>query len=302
MTPPDVRSLLWLQTQLELDGHLYPGSDALRRAVDELVKRMPNDDACAPLGAFGMRRVFYNGKKLTLVPLIYRLCTPAQPDIPTARMQRLCACASECANPRHWLPLLLFKQRERELQRNQYGNTRLTEAILAAHHPTAPRRRAGGAPKRLIYKRLHVYVRMDARSYAHIAPVKANSKLVGVFTLPPTPTRNDVSVRGPTDNNCDQGAQEAPAERAGSMASAAGALDDAACRSPSRGGGVDVLLSSRCNSGSLDDDDSGTDRCDTPALHRDAAADETYLPACAQACLRAANVATRDDIRLVPAR
>jgi hypothetical protein len=289
MRPPEVRSLRWLQTQFELDGHLYPRSDALRRVVDTLVARMPNDDSCAPLGAFSMRRVFYDGKKLTLVPLLYRLCTPTQPDIPTARMRRLCACPSECANPRHWLPMLLFKQRERELQRNQYGNTRLTEAILAAHHPAAPRRRAA-VPKRFIYKRLHVYVRMDDRSYAHIAPVKANSKLVGVYTLsePLLPT-NDVSVCGSTDNIGHQRSEEASTQRSGPAACATCARDDEADRPAPRGSATPA--------------ERRDGWCDTPDLHRDAAAYETDLPACAQrSCGGGDQDAASDEIRLVSAR
>jgi hypothetical protein len=295
MRPPEVRSLRWLQTQFELDGHLYPHNDALRRAVDTLVARMPNDDSCAPLGAFSMRRVFYDGKKLTLVPLLYRLCTPTQPNIPTARMRRLCACPSECANPRHWLPILLFKQRERELQRNQYGNTRLTEAILAAHHPRAPRRRSAAAPKRFIYKRLHVYVRMDDRSYAHIAPVKANSKLVGVYTLPepPSPTTNDVSVRSSNDNAGHQRSEEAATQCSGPASGATCARDDAADRPASRGGATPAERLDR--------------RCDTPDLHRDAAADETDLPVRTQRSLcgggggGGAQDAASDAIRLVSA-
>ena len=206
MSMPNVRSLRWLQTQLELDPHLYPGSAALGRAVASLIEQMPNDDSCAPLGSFGGRRLFYNGKKLTLVPLLYRLCTPEQPDIPTTRMQRLCQCASECANPRHWLPVTLFKQRERELQRNQFGNTRLTEAILSAYHPADALKRHS-TPKRRIYKRLHVYVRMDDRTFAHIAPVRARSKLVGVYRLP-------LAVDDDTDSSPSTPQLESPNDRA----------------------------------------------------------------------------------------
>jgi hypothetical protein len=184
LTTPNVRSLGWLARQLDQDAHLYPGSASLRRIVDGLVSQMPDEDACAPLASG--QRVPFNGRKLMLLPLLYRLCTPEQCDLPTTRMRPLCKCASLCANPRHWLPLTLFRQREREMQRNQYGNTRLTEAILAAHHPCDPTR-PSAAPRRLIYKRMHLYVRVNARAYAHIAPVRQKSELVGVYTLPPPP-------------------------------------------------------------------------------------------------------------------
>lgn len=170
--PPQTQSLRWLVTQMRMDPANYPVPDYFVTRVEAMVENMSTDDDCVP--ASGSDRVRFEGERKRIGGLLYRLCTPGVDVDNNERFTKTCNSEHQCWNPRHMMPVSVVTKRQRELQKNQYGNTRLTEDILRIHYPTEIRARPA-IGKRVAYKQTLLFVRVAPTRMAHVMRNKGRS-------------------------------------------------------------------------------------------------------------------------------